>query len=61
MPNHFGPLGGLMDIQNHQIVMRILTLHAPIGLQNKFEENWTKYGIFSLQARQPAWAHPMDQ
>ena len=31
--------------------MQILTLHAIIGLQTKFEANWTKNGIFSLPAR----------
>ena len=38
----------LMDNQNWQILLQILTLHATIGLHTKFQANWTKKCIFSL-------------
>ena len=34
---HLGLPDGPMDIQNRQILMQILTLHAMIGLQTKFQ------------------------
>ena len=52
---------GPMNIQNHQILMWIITLHATLDLQSKSEDNRTKNGIFSLRAHQPVWAYPMDQ
>ena len=36
-----------MDIQTHQILMQILSLHPKISLQTKFEANWTKNEIFN--------------
>ena len=42
-----GPTLGTMDILNCQTLMQILTLHAAIGLQTKFQANWTKNRIFN--------------
>ena len=46
------------DIQNRQISMQILTQHARVGLQTKFEANRTKNGNFGLRTRRPAEANP---
>ena len=54
---HLGPPGPLwgppwapletMDIQNRPILMQILSLHPKMGLQTKFEGNWTKNETFN--------------
>ena len=51
-----GPTLGIMDIQNRQISMQILTLQAKICLQTKFEANQAKNDILGFRA--PSWAPP---
>ena len=43
-----------MDIENHQILMEILTLNATRCLQTKFEANVMKIQFLAVG---PAWAH----
>ena len=50
-PTPGGPPGtplGTRDIQNCQILRRIVTLHATLGLQTKFEANRAKNDILGL-------------